>query len=219
MTALAHERPETMPDTGIEYPAHDTQMSELDKTLWQAWKAMELPEGYHAEIIEGAIDVSPTGGVSHAQVANRVRRALDRHLADGDHAAHQDINVIHRLKTWIPDVVVGPEDLESYADEYGLGVDAKAVALVVEVVSPGKHNQDRDRLRKRREYARAGIAVYVLVDDYDDGGTVTVLTAPRPGTADWAVVHRAPYGTDVVIPEGPAKGFTVGESITGPRRT
>ncbi|WP_232107944.1 MULTISPECIES: hypothetical protein [Streptomyces] len=33
----------------------------LDEVLWQAWKAMELPEGYRAEIIEGAIEVSPTG--------------------------------------------------------------------------------------------------------------------------------------------------------------
>ncbi|MYT69995.1 MULTISPECIES: Uma2 family endonuclease [unclassified Streptomyces] len=219
MTALAHERPETMPDTGIEHAVNDADASELDKTLWQAWKAMELPEGYHAEIIEGAIDVSPTGRVTHAQAANRVRRALDRYLAGGDHAAHQDTNVIHRLKSWIPDAFVGPEDLELYADEDGLGVKAEAVSLVVEVVSPGKHNQDRDRTRKRREYARAGIAVYVLIDDYDDGGTVTVLSDPRRDRADWAVVHRAPYGSEVTVPEGPAKGFVIDRAITGPRRT
>ncbi|MEV3853963.1 Uma2 family endonuclease [Streptomyces sp. NPDC050095] len=210
MTALAHERPETMLD--------NAEVSELDKTLWQAWKAMELPEGYHAEIVEGAIDVSPTGRVAHAQIANRVRRALDRYLDVGDHAAHQDTNVIHRLKSWIPDVFVGPEDLEPYADEDGLGVKANAVSLVVEVVSPGKHNQDRDRVRKRREYARAEIPVYVLIDDYDDGGTITVLTDPRPGRADWAVVHRAPYGTEVTVPEGPAKGFVIDHGITGARR-
>ncbi|MFE6891918.1 Uma2 family endonuclease [Streptomyces sp. NPDC057694] len=210
MTALAQERPESMPE--------DADVSELDKTLWQAWTAMELPEGYHAEIIEGAIDVSPTGRVTHAQAANRVRRALDRFLSGGDYAAHQDTNVTHRLKAWIPDVFVGPEDLELYADEDGLGVAAKAVSLVVEVVSPGKHNQDRDRVRKRREYARAEIPVYVLIDDYDDGGTVTVLSDPRSGRADWAVVHRAPYGTEVTVPEGPAKGFVIGEEITGPRR-
>lgn len=46
MSALAHEAPY---DPG------------LDEVLWQAWKAMDLPEGYRAEITEGAIEVSPTG--------------------------------------------------------------------------------------------------------------------------------------------------------------
>ncbi len=27
------------------------------------------------------------------------------------------------------------------------------------------------------------------------------------------------YGIDVVIPEGPAKGFVIGEAITGPARS
>ncbi|MFI2203620.1 hypothetical protein ACH47Z_23150 [Streptomyces sp. NPDC020192] len=57
MTALAHERPETM----SKAPADSLNGPDLDEVLWQAWKAMELPEGYRAEIIEGAIEVSPTG--------------------------------------------------------------------------------------------------------------------------------------------------------------
>lgn len=208
MTALAHEAPET------------TMMSELDldEVLWQAWKAMELPEGYRAEIIEGAIEVSPTGRLSHGQIANRFRDALVLVLADGEYAAFQDMNVIHGRKAWIPDIFVAPRDLEPHADEEGLGVNASAVSLVVEVVSPGRQCRKRDRERKRREYARAGIPVYVIVDSYDDGGTVTVLTEPRPEKADWVGEHRVPYGTEVIIPEGPAKGFTITEAITGPLR-
>lgn len=53
--------------------------------------------------------------------------------------------------------------------------------------------------------------------DPEDFG-VTVLTEPRPEQTDWAGVHRVPYGTDVTIPEGPAKGFVIGEAITGPQR-
>ncbi|MFE2515135.1 Uma2 family endonuclease [Streptomyces mirabilis] len=101
----------------------------------------------------------------------------------------------------------------------GIGVVASAVYLVAEVVSQGERHQERDRVRKRRAYARAGIPVYVIIDDHDNQGTVTVLTEPQPETADWVGVHRVPYGTDVTIPEGPAKGFVIGEAITGPKRS
>ncbi|MEU2712544.1 Uma2 family endonuclease [Streptomyces sp. NPDC007205] len=215
MTALAHERPETM----SEATAESLKGPDLDDVLWQAWKAMELPEGYRAEIIEGAIEVSPTGRLSHAQIINRLRNGLVRFLGEGQYAAFQDTNVIHQRKAWIPDLLIAPEDLESHADEEGLGLVASAVYLLVEVASPGNRNLERDRLRKRREYARAGIPVYILIDEYDGQGAVTLFTGPRPDKADWEDIHRVPYGTDVTIPEGPAKGFVVGEAITGPKRS
>ena len=47
MTALAHEAAETA-----------TPHSDLDEALWLAWQAAveKLPEGFHAEIIEGSIE-------------------------------------------------------------------------------------------------------------------------------------------------------------------
>ncbi|MCZ7416347.1 MULTISPECIES: hypothetical protein [unclassified Streptomyces] len=45
---------------------------------------------------------------------------------------------------------------------------------------------------------------------------VTVLTDPAPDEAVYAAETRVPYGKDVTIPEGPAKGFTITEEITGP---
>lgn len=214
MTALAHERPETMSDAQADF----LNMSDPDEGLWQVWKAMELPEGYRAEIIEGAIEVSPTGRFAHAQVVNRLRDALVIFLKDTDYGAWNDTNVIHARRAWIPDGFVAPRDAELIEDEEGLGIKASVVSLVVEVVSPGKTNQDRDRIRKRREYARAGIPMYVLIDDYDGQGAVTLFAGPRPDKADWEDIHRVPYGTDVTIPEGPAKGFVIGEAITGPKR-
>jgi hypothetical protein len=214
MTAVAHERPETM----TESVSLAENGSELDEVLWQVWKAIELPEGYRAEIVEGAIEVSPTARRSHMLMVNRVRRALDKFLDEGEYACYQDGNVIHNRRAWTPDAFVAPEDAEPCGDEDDLGVRADSVHLVVEVVSPGKRHQDRDRVRKRREYARAGIPVYVLIGDYDGQGAVTLFTGPRPDKADWEDIHRVPYGTDVTIPEGPAKGFVIGEEITGPKR-
>lgn len=212
MTALAHETLEAV------MPKVATPPSDLDDVLWQAWKAIELPEGYHAEIVEGLIEVSPTGRLSHSQIANRLRRALDRFLDRSEFAAFQDTNVIEGRKAWIPDVLVAPEDTEEHGSEDGSGIKASAVQLIVEVVSPGSDSVTRDRTRKRREYARAGIPVYVLIDDHDEHGIATVLTAPDPDQAIYADEVRAGYGATATIPSGPAKGFTIGEDITGPRR-
>ncbi|WP_327253247.1 Uma2 family endonuclease [Streptomyces sp. NBC_01244] len=212
MTALAHETLEAV------MPKVATPPSDLDDVLWQAWQAIELPEGYHAEIIEGLIEVSPTGRLSHSQVANRLRRALDKFLDRSEFAAFQDTNVIQARKAWIPDVLVAPEDVEEHGSEDGIGIKASAVQLIIEVVSPGNDSVTRDRTRKRREYARAGIPVYVLIDDHDERGIVTVLTSPDPDQAIYGDELRAGYGATATIPSGPAKGFTIGEDITGPPR-
>ncbi|WP_412077705.1 hypothetical protein ACLF6K_25450 [Streptomyces xanthophaeus] len=45
-----------------------------------------------------------------------------------------------------------------------------------------------------------------------------MLTGPVPGEARYASEVRMPYGTEVIIPEGPAKGFVIGETITGALR-
>ncbi|MBT2545438.1 Uma2 family endonuclease [Streptomyces sp. ISL-44] len=213
MTALAHETLEAV------MPKVATPPSDLDDVLWQAWKAMELPEGYHAEIVERFIEVSPTGRYSHGRIANRLRDKLVVFLAGSEFAACQDINVIHERKVWIPDLCIALEASEEHVTEDGIGIKASAVQLIVEVVSPGSDNITRDRTRKRRAYARAGIPVYILIDDYDEHGIVTVLTAPDPDKAVYDDEDRVAYGTTATIPEGPAKGFTIGEEITGPGRT
>ncbi|MEU5011934.1 Uma2 family endonuclease [Streptomyces sp. NPDC021749] len=193
---------------------------DLDEVLWQAWKAMELPEGFHAEIIEGFIEVSPTGRHRHSKVSFRFRRELTKFLEaqSSEYVTDNDLSVVHQQKVAIPDAYVAPEEDDEYITEDGLGLDARGVALVLEVVSPGNDGLERDRVRKRRAYARAGIPVYVLIDDHDGHGTVTVLTSPSPEEAAYAGENRVPYGVDAIIPEGPAKGFVIGEAITGPPR-
>lgn len=60
--------------------------------------------------------------------------------------------------------------------------------------------------------------MYVLIDDFHDGGTVTVLASPDPEKALYEDEVRAAYGTPVVIGVGAAKGFAIGEDVTGPGR-
>ncbi|TJZ46153.1 Uma2 family endonuclease [Streptomyces piniterrae] len=222
MTALAHEVP------AMTEMTESTPRPDLDEVLWQVWKAMELPEGLRAEIFEGFIEVSPTGRQSHSRICFLLRRQLTQYLTERSsaYAVTNDTNIVHGRKVWIPDALVAPEDaITAFADdtefvaEDGVGLDVRCVGLVAEVVSPGHGCKERDRDRKRRAYARAGIPVYVIIDDYDGQGTVTVLAQPRPDKGIYAESHRVPYGKDVTIPDGPAKGFTITEAITGPLRS
>ncbi|MDV2994109.1 MAG: hypothetical protein N4J56_003763 [Chroococcidiopsis sp. SAG 2025] len=82
-----------------------------------------------------------------------------------------------RSTTRIPDLVVLTEELATIlqgATRSTITSDMPPPALVVEVVSPGKINADRDYRYKRSEYAARGIAEYWIVDPQLD--RVTVLT-------------------------------------------
>ncbi|WP_317620056.1 Uma2 family endonuclease [Streptomyces sp. CBMA156] len=191
---------------------------DLDQVLWEIWKSSDLPEGYRMEIIEENLAVSPTGGSRHFSINREVLHALYDHLRGSSWAPGNDCNVIHGLKVLIPDGFVAPKDIEEVEHPDGLGLLASGVALVVETVSPGAENRKRDHILKHRAYAAAGIPVYVIIDDHDDGGAVTLLTDPDPERREYATSTRVPYGKEAVIPEGPAKGFVIGPEITGERR-
>ncbi|MFD9593264.1 Uma2 family endonuclease [Kitasatospora sp. NPDC059973] len=191
---------------------------DLDQALWQVWKEMDVPEGFRAEIIEGAIEMSPTGGTRHLTINRRVLLALHDQLRGTGWAPANDGNVIHGLRVMVPDVFVAPDDLEEIEHPEGLGVLASGLALVVETVSPGSRNRRRDVVLKHRAYASAGIPIYVIIDDFDEGGAVTVLTGPDIERGAYARSVRTPYGEEAFVPEGPAKGFVIGPEITGGRR-
>jgi Uma2 family endonuclease len=82
-----------------------------------------------------------------------------------------------RATARVPDLMVLTEELLLALRQSSRGTiapDMPPPALVVEVVSPGKENEDRDYRYKRSEYAARGIAEYWIVDPERD--RVVVLT-------------------------------------------
>jgi Uma2 family endonuclease len=72
-----------------------------------------------------------------------------------------------RATSRVPDLMVLTEELATAlaGSQHSIVLsDMPPPALVVEVVSPGKENQDRDYRYKRSEYAARGIAEYWIVD-------------------------------------------------------
>ena len=91
---------------------------------------------------------------------------------------HKDTEIVvtgNRTRVRFPDLIVLTEELFAAIDGKRATItqDMPPPALVVEVVSPGKVNEDRDYRYKRSEYAARGIPEYWIVDPSQ--AKVTVL--------------------------------------------
>jgi Uma2 family endonuclease len=75
-----------------------------------------------------------------------------------------------------PDLVVlRPEHLSLTQRRLTLTLDMAPPQLVVEIVSPGQENRDRDYIHKRNQYAARGIPEYWIIDPQLQIVTVLVL--------------------------------------------
>ncbi|MEC4816259.1 MAG: Uma2 family endonuclease [Scytonema sp. PMC 1069.18] len=92
---------------------------------------------------------------------------------------HKDMEIVvtgNRVRVRLPDLMILTEELfvAIGGKRATITQDMPSPALVVEVVSPGKVNEDRDYRYKRSEYAARGIPEYWIVDAERE--RVTVLT-------------------------------------------
>ncbi|BCL33801.1 Uma2 family endonuclease [Nostoc sp. MS1] len=110
---------------------------------------------------------------------------------------HKDTELVvtgNRTRVRLPDLMILTQDLlEALAlGRATITSDMPSPALVVEVVSPGKVNEDRDYRYKRSEYAARGIPEYWIVDP--DKAKITLLTL-----VDGLYEETVFQGTDAII--------------------
>ncbi len=109
---------------------------------------------------------------------------------------HKDTELVvigNRTRVRLPDLMILTQELlEAIAGGRAtITSDMPSPAMVVEVVSPGKVNEDRDYRYKRSEYAARGILEYWIVDA--DKARITLLTLVD-GLYEEAVFQ----GTDII---------------------
>jgi Uma2 family endonuclease len=170
---------------------------------------LALPDDIRAELIEGEIYLTPAPVPDHQTVALLIaERLLDhaRRIAGG--------------WTWIGPVdvhlpgghIVQPDVLWIAADR--LSIVGKRVDgppdLAVEVVSPT--HPERDRIVKRRLYARAGVREYWIVDPEARGIEVLSLAGD-----DWRPSGWFTAGTILVSALLPGLRIAVDEVFWDPR--
>lgn len=122
-------------------------------------------DGKRYEIIDGELIVTRAPRWSHQEVTGRIFAALDNWCQDTElgRAAINPGIIFTDEDNVIPDVVwASNERLEVLMDEAEHLTGAPE--LVVEVLSPGKKDEQRDRQLKLKLYSQQGVQEYWIVD-------------------------------------------------------
>jgi Uma2 family endonuclease len=120
------------------------------------------------ELVDGELVEVPVESQVNLSIVKYLLFEFAKHLPIALLATMTEVEVSgKRAKCRVPDLMVHSE--ESHAALAGskraiLLRDMPPPALVVEVVSPGQENRDRDYRFKRTEYAARGIAEYWIID-------------------------------------------------------
>ncbi len=134
---------------------------------WTIRDVEALPdnEWIRYEIVDGELFVTRSPHHKHQQVTGRIFAVLDSwSLENGlGEASIMPGLIFSDSDNVAPDVVwVSHQRLAQIEDEAGHLQGAPE--LVVEVLSPGKANEDRDRLAKLKLYSLQGVQEYWIVD-------------------------------------------------------
>jgi Uma2 family endonuclease len=121
------------------------------------------------ELVDGVLVEMPPESVENNTIAKKLLFELAKHFSIAL-LGHKDTEIEvtgRRARCRIPDVLVHTEESATAvagASRATLTRDMPPPALVVEVVSPGQTNRERDYRYKHTEYAARGIAEYWIVD-------------------------------------------------------
>jgi Uma2 family endonuclease len=134
----------------------------------------------HYELVSGKLIEMPPESPQNAEIAIKLLLIFAQFIAPRLLRCKDTEIVVSgsRATVRLPDLMVLTENLaqDLYSNQRStINIDMSPPALVVEVVSPGKANRDRDYRYKRSEYAARGIAEYWIVDPQECKLTVLIL--------------------------------------------
>ncbi|MFF5039501.1 Uma2 family endonuclease [Streptomyces nigra] len=165
--------------------------------LLEGFLALNPPQGFRAELVEGEIVVTPPPDGDHEKYISRIVRQVIKHSrTDMDFSENKGL----RLRSGdacpenhvIPDVIFAPLASDLFGGA-GPWMPLDGVAMAVEVTAG---NLRKDRELKRRCYARGGVALYLLLDR--DTAQTTLFGSP--GKDDYREHHTRPLGRPVTLP-------------------
>jgi Uma2 family endonuclease len=146
----------------------------------KAYLAWENAAEKHYELVSGNLIEMPPESPQNAEIAIKLLLIFAQFISPRLLRCKDTEIVVSgtRATVRLPDLMVLTENLANdlYSNQRStINIDMLPPALVVEVVSPGKANRDRDYRYKRSEYAARGIAEYWIVDPQESKVTVLLL--------------------------------------------
>jgi Uma2 family endonuclease len=153
-------------------PTWDIALLFPEQGNWSVEEYLDLPGNRLVEFSEGYLEVLPVPTTSHQWILSFVLRLLDAFVTA--HGLGLALPAGIRVQLWPrkfrqADIVfMLTAHRARVGEEYWTGAD-----LVMEVVSAGPEDRRRDLVTKRREYARARIGEYWIIDP--KLGQITVL--------------------------------------------
>lgn len=163
----------------------------VDGRAHSALDALDVPEGYRAELINGEIILSPPGKPLHWMIQLELIRQFTPHR-QWEVTADQTVTHPNYSDEPRPDFSALPADCE--VDPEG-SFPGDQLALVAEVLS--RHNKGTDLVDKVEVYARFGIGLYLIIDPFK--GWCTLHREPRH--EGYAVPSATEFGEPVELPE------------------
>lgn len=166
--------------------------------LWEIWTNLELPPGSRAEILRGAVIVSPTPTPGH----NFVFSILIEQLVPITQPRRWAVTNTESIKlpatdeVVVPDLIIVPKDKLHSNDEWMIS--SEHAHLVVEITSPS--TRERDLTWKRDSFAKANIPLYLIVDRFDGDGTTTLHHEPD-GHGRYLERKTVRFGDSLEMPE------------------
>lgn len=146
----------------------------------KTYLAREDTSEKHYELVSGNLIEMPPESPQNAEIAIKLLLIFAQFISPRLLRCKDTEIVVSgsRATVRLPDLMVLTENLadDLYSNQRStINIDMLPPALVVEVVSPGKANRDRDYRYKRSEYAARGIAEYWIVDPQESKITVLLL--------------------------------------------
>lgn len=125
---------------------------------WSPVDFFTLPNNRGVELVEGCLEFLPMPSKKHQTVIFRLAMVLAQVL-DDERVQIAGYNLETIEDTLRQPDVLATNDASNFEDDRATHAD-----LAIEVVSPGTENRKRDEVKKRDEYAAAGIPEYWIVD-------------------------------------------------------
>lgn len=148
-------------------------------TLAEFW-ALELAPDSRYELVAGELRAMPPESEQNRRLAMRLLAFLLQQGFEPEQLTLKTelVTLGARATVRLPDLMLLSPELAAElagATRSTIAVDMPPPLLVVEVVSPGQANADRDYRYKRSEYGARGIGEYWIVDPQRRKVTVLVL--------------------------------------------